>query len=208
MSNKKLLLTPMPFETTLDTYQWMIASEKELDGDIHKQILNKYKKLWPFGFKGINEGRTWLNSEQDNPINVVIINEKKDFCSQGVFVTRVVTLMNKSYLVCGIQGVITQEGHKGLASRIVSHIFKNMACHSPAHIFMFFCPPTLRNWYEKLGFYSLPQAQVRVDPRNPEENTIIDDEVFMYYPLTEIGKKCIYQMSLGKELYFGSRPTW
>ncbi|MES2205389.1 MAG: hypothetical protein V4525_01175 [Pseudomonadota bacterium] len=199
---------PPPFNTPLGHYRWVIATEQHLSKALHDQILKRYKHEWPGGFSGINENRKWLSLEQDNAMHVVLIDEDEDFASQAAFVSRMISIGNESYFVCGINGLVTQQGHSWLASRIIRYILTNLAVSSGAHVFMGFCSEKLVKWYKRFGFLPLPGAKVRVDYRNPEESIYIDDEILIVFPLTFLGHLAIEKIQAGEELYFGSRPTW
>ena len=152
-----------------------LFSPEKLPQNFKTQILDFYRCLWPWGFRGPDQFRDWITGTADKPKHLVL--------SKGDILVGALTIVERSIeiglcvkgydfeLVTGVTGVIIYPNFQGqgLGKIMVQEGLK--LCQEKSQITLFHCEESQKGFYEKCGMTSISNLQVLEGPTTEPTET-------------------------------------
>lgn len=83
----------------------------DLPSDLKTQILFAMKTIWPEGFVGLYQQRTWISREDFHPTHIILV-EQGIVLAHTVVIWKRLQHVNESYKVYGLGYVFTHPVHR------------------------------------------------------------------------------------------------
>lgn len=169
------------------------------------QAVSFLRVHYPDGFINENRLRDWITKEEDHPIHIVLV-------EQGLLIshTNVVWkhldhdgIMYKAY---GLTGVFTYPSFRGqgYGSKVVA-AGTDYIVRSDADIAMFYCEPSLMNFYARHGWVCMDKSVSFIEEK--DQPVRVDDEILMMMFVSPKGQRgrAVFEH---KPIYLRSDYTW
>jgi predicted acetyltransferase len=177
----------------------------DLPESLKWQALSFLRVHYPGGFLNENRLRDWITKEEDHPIHIVLV-EQGLLISHTNVVWKHLDHDGVTYKAYGLTGVFTFPSFRGqgYASKVVT-AGTDYILRSDADIAMFYCEPSLVNFYARHSWESMDRSVSFIEDKG--QPVRVDDEILMMIFLSPKGqsRRAAFE---DKPIYLRSDSTW